>query len=436
MVIKRTAWFCYAGALIIGAIDLSKDWMLVFGVPVLAFFPELNQGIDALLRTLLLGFALAGVAQLVVRPPSFRGYPMLVVVGLASVVFYGVCTGFVQGNGADNVLGDAVYIALYPGLFALLAAPSDEDLTRLRNLALIIGGIVFLKYGFSIVTDFSVDFRYPAKFSFAYLPMATIAISYLIFATDNSSRLQYFLLFCAALVGLVLADTRGFYLGLGAGILFMIACARVGIARWRVIAGLSISFLVAGGVGVVARGDVLTAFGYWWGTEQFSVGLDFRVDQFRMLMNMFAKNPVFGVGLGAYDPTWEGFELWLPRPYIVELEFVNLLAKLGVIGFFVFSIVIFALFYSCYRVARKARTAEHKALATGVGSGLLALTVASFTNSIYSSVYYHLYLIMTLVVISHIPFLETKARRGGFNSSHGRSRAPIVLNQSQHNPTA
>ena len=160
------------------------------------------------------------------------------------------------------------------------------------------------------------------------------------------------------------------------------------------------------------QGDITKSFGYWGDTNKtYQVGKEFRIRQADMLMKNFANNWIAGGGLGSFDSSWEGYDDWLPRPYLVESEWLNLLSKLGVIGISLWFAAFFCLFKSCINTARKAEQVNDSLFIYSLTAGFLSMTVGSFFQTCYSSILFHLYIMFLLLVLSATPKIVNYSRQ-------------------------
>lgn len=66
----------------------------------------------------------------------------------------------------------------------------------------------------------------------------------------------------------------------------------------------------------------------------------FRVDQLDELFRRIAEHPWFGVGFGYYNETYSDYYL-LNKPYLLEMDLINLFSKIGMIGTIVFLLLLF-----------------------------------------------------------------------------------------------
>jgi len=392
--------------MVVGAIDISKDPLVVRGFELRELFPGVARWTNLVLVSLIGVMIVCGaVAALVGQPKVPRQIATFVLLFLMTSA-YGVVVGVVQGNDFSFVVGDAAYSAVYVVLFALVSCGHIYAVNALRRIVILVGAIVATKYAIVIclnaLSGVGLDWRYSVKFSFAYLPLAMLGMAYLMNGRAGAEWRLGAIVFLMALIGLVLSNTRGYYIGFVGGLFFLTVALRPAGVALRVLGVVSIAACAAFFVGAMARDDAAVAFGAWSGTSTFDEGLQYRKDQLAMLMRMFDRNPLFGSGLGAFDPAYEGYEPWLPRPYIVELEYVNLVVKLGPIVGMILFLNFVLLTWHLGRLIRVARATDSATVIAGATGGMVALVLAGGTNSIYSSVYFHIYVVLLLAAASSV----------------------------------
>ncbi len=145
---------------------------------------------------------------------------------------------------------------------------------------------------------------------------------------------------------------------------------------------------------------VVAAFTYLSNQDLWSGGIEYRLRQINNLYLRFTDSPWIGWGFGSFDTFYEGFRDWHIRPYLIELEYLNLLTKLGVFGTSIFLGCFVLLFYLVFLSAKKIQKFEDKLVLLGMGAGLLSLMIASATNVLYSSLTFHAFCMLTLLLMN------------------------------------
>jgi hypothetical protein len=395
------AWTILAAILLIGFGDWSADYPYVVGVEYRQMIPGLRHWTILAQTGCVVILVLLGLINLAAGQWEFSP-------GMGSRLFLwlmliatlcGACVGLLRGVEPRHVLGDSQNMILYMLPFAVTGLNGEKGIRRIRHLFFAACGLILIKLFLPVASDIlqnaSLDWRYLLKASPFLMPMALLSLSLFL----GGRRAVHLILFVLASVGIFLAYMRGLYLGMAAGLLFIFILSIRGRRLSRLISAGVLFIVIGGGLTVMMQGDILKIFGAW-DTDLFRIGFEYRMRQINMLMNMFFEFPIFGAGLGAFDPLHEGYEESLARPYLVELEYLNLLAKLGTIGFGLIAAAFVFLLLDCLRRARRAPSSEVRFTILGFAAGLIALMVASITNTLYSSVLFHLYVVILLLVSS------------------------------------
>ncbi len=415
------AWWLFAALWIIGFADVSGDFAVFAGVPLFGPnnpVPELRQQTQ-LISTVLIGLlALLGCMALVRGKCAYRAAPEIKLFLLffgASTVF-GVLGGLVKGVPLNYIIGDSRNFVTYLIVFAVGVASSERRVEDLRRLFLIGCGILLLKlfysYGLNLALGAELSRRSLLKLSSFFAPMLFVTLGWVVYGKRATEWRRYAVLALLAAFGIFAAQARGLFLGTLAGAL-LFGVISPNHKRFYRLFILGLAILGIGlGAGIVLQGDITKSFGYWEASDEtFAPGLEYRVRQVDALLTMFGNNWLAGAGLGSFDPTYEGYQDWLPRPYLVELEYLNLLAKLGVVGISLWIAAFFFLFVGCIRAGRRAAKPEYRGFVLGLTAGLGALMIASIVQTGYSSVYFHLYIVLILLVLSALRASQLQVRR-------------------------
>jgi hypothetical protein len=215
-------------------------------------------------------------------------------------------------------------------------------------------------------------------------------------------RFWFWALGLASLVGLILANTRGYYLGFYASAFVLLYLMR---NRERIQFFKASTAVLTG---VFLLGMALTDIQVsrylvgQWDTEQFHVSLDVRKEQLALLLSRFRQAPVSGVGLGAagdeadedfiaasstplessnaLSALVESFTKNLHRPYIYELDHIVRLMQFGIVGFLGWLWVWGLIVLEGMKVTRLIPHSYHRALLRGAVAGFVGCLVAGATN--------------------------------------------------------
>jgi len=125
-------------------------------------------------------------------------------------------------------------------------------------------------------------------------------------------------------------------------------------------------------------------------------GSDLRARQARNLLTEFTDAPIFGSGLGYKNPLLArpGIPLEVPRPYLVELSYLNLLAKLGLVGFSLLAVGMALILRYLHQAARTAIDSQTMA---AMYASTVYLLLTSLLNPTFESVYLHLFIAIALL---------------------------------------
>lgn len=368
---------------------------------------QIQIGLSLLIGTL----ALLGITSLVRNKVWNRTGPeiklFLILFGASTI--WGILVGLMKGVPINYIIGDSRNLVIYLILFAVVGGIGDKRVNSLYHLFLICCWILLFKLLFSLIMPVllgeGISWRSHFKQGSFFASMLFVAIGLSVYQ-QPTIRKNYssILISSLAAFGIFASQARGLFFGVLSGVVFFSIISLKQKKFYRALPRLFLMCFVILIIGILAgialQGDIAKSFGYWQGTSSYDFGVEFRIRQIDMLLTMFDKNWLFGAGLGAFDPTWEGYEDGLLRPYLVEMEYFNLLAKLGIIGISLWIGAFIFLFAGCIRTARQASIAEHRGLILGLTTGLVAMMAASFVQTFYSAALFHMYVVLVLLVLA------------------------------------
>ncbi len=383
--------------------DFSQDYPFVFGSAYKDLVPELHAYMEPLQMALLAVAILLSLKSVILRraPYHFDKGTRLFLTLFPVATALGVAVGLLNGVEPKWVFGDARNVAVYLLVFGIPIR--GEGTARLRALGGFTIAPAFIKLALAVVSSIvltaSMDWRYVLKTS-GFLPVAAlVGFALRAQASNRRTRRRLLMFAMAALIGVFLAQARGILLGTAAGFAVLGLIGFRQRKTWQMAVLVAALAMVIGLAVATSRGDFQTAFGRWT-TDDMTVGSDYRLRQVNSLMEMFKKSPLVGVGLGAFDPSYEGHADWLSRPYLVEMEFVNLLAKCGILGCAFIAAAFAALIGACWIKAVRSPVPDERGLMAGLAAGLIALLVESSVQTMYSSILFHLYVVFVLLSLS------------------------------------
>jgi O-antigen ligase len=390
--------------MIIGAVDFAGDYSSIFGLSYITM-PDAWYYFQSVSAVLIVLLAIAGILNLIKGRAVFKGgkWARLFLLFYVLSVAFGVVVGLMRGNPWAYVLGDSRNVIIYLSLFAITDVNNSDFEKKLYGLFAVVCIVVLVKLCLGFITfavaasTLALGTRLLLKFSSYLMCMTLLSLTMMV----QRSNWRYFLMFFLCSIGTFLSQTRGLFMGLGAGFLTVFVIFIFKRRGIRLVFPLAIICALALLTAVVVWSDATVAFGKWKG-EQIEAGMTVRLEQAEILMKLFKNSPLAGVGLGGYDPDYERFSEELRRPYLQELEYHNLLAKLGIVGAALLVCAFGFLFYGCWRGIRRTSSPEKLGLIAGLMAGLVALLVASATNPVFSSLYFHLYVVMLLLALSAV----------------------------------
>lgn len=177
-----------------------------------------------------------------------------------------------------------------------------------------------------------------------------------------------------SLVGFIFVASRGGFIGLSVGLLFLIWNTRRRLRNLALVSLLMIAVIFAPGESAFSR--LLRP------TESDQESSQFRLELWKAAENTFLEHPLFGVGMGHYHPTIvrEGAVIDLPF-HVAHNTYVGLLADLGLAGIIPFLGALFSAFANLRRTARRSKASGQLLLhqvAMGLQAGLLGYIVCAF----------------------------------------------------------
>lgn len=395
------SWLLFCVIMIVGALDFSGDYIEMFGFSRFTIMLDTNY-FQSLSFVLIAIIAVIGLFNIVMKNYAYRagiGAKLFLLFFFTSVVF-GATIGLINGNPLSYIVGDSRNIIIYLALFAINDIKMVGFEKKLYTLYFAVCAIGFIKILIAftpVVVTMSSPFslRYLLKLTPYFIGIALINVALMSIKFDRKK----FMMFIVATISVVLSQTRGLLLGYACG--FLVLCMIIIFMKRGVR-------LIVPGVTILAV-VLLLAVGVWfndkaiqgrWTGDFFDESVNIRLEQMDSFMNLFKSHLLFGIGLGGYDPEYIRFVQETSRPYLQELEFHNLLAKLGIIGIYFWICSFLSLFYESWRRIKKTTSMKLKALISGFMAGLVGMLVASATAPYYSSIYFHAYIVMILLLLS------------------------------------
>lgn len=386
--------------------DYSQDYALYLG-PTYGV-AEVSSPFNALSSVLVGLLLFAGIVTFLCGRSGYRAQKeirLFIILFMLSTL-WGILVGAIKDVPLNYLIGDSRNTACYIMLFAIAGALKYLNVNTTRRILILTGLILFTKLVIAVLAlallfGGGFSWKYLLKLSNFFPLMLFVALSQFVISNYRRDKFMYAGFALMAAFGIFAAQARGIFLGtLVGGIVLSVGLFRQKNSH-RLVMLIILILCIGLGAGYYMQGDIAKSFGYWGeNDESYTTGLDYRSRQANMLLVMFKENWLAGAGLGSYDPTFEGYEEWLPRPYLVELEFNNLLAKLGVVGFSLWIGAFISLIIGCIRSARRSIILRHRMFIYSLTAGLISLMVQSAVQTGYSSISFHLFVVFMLFSLS------------------------------------
>lgn len=137
---------------------------------------------------------------------------------------------------------------------------------------------------------------------------------------------------------------------------------------------------------------------FLYGGETYEDGLSYRLVQLDVILNRLIENPFFGVGFGYFTPGYLDYGFYA-KPYLLELDILNFISKVGIVGTLVYGLA----YINMFQLIRKISNIEIRRLATALFISLIALMVYSVGQTTHQGVNYWIFLAFVYgFVVSHL----------------------------------
>jgi len=193
----------------------------------------------------------------------------------------------------------------------------------------------------------------------------------------------------------VISSARGWILALIIGLVAYVVMGRrsSGVRPWRWIGGGALLTVLASPL-LARTGPVSSLIERT--RRDLTSGAGLRGRQVRTLITEWIDSPLLGSGLGYRNPElargWRTVDI--PRPYLVELSYLNLLAKLGIFGF---GLLVAGMAVALVYLHRAAVSSVDDPAILVLYPATLYLLLTSLVNPTFESVYVHLFIAVALL---------------------------------------
>ncbi|OGN79781.1 MAG: hypothetical protein A2X26_13225 [Chloroflexi bacterium GWC2_49_37] len=391
----------FAFFFVLQGLDISKDYAEVAGVALRDWAIELNCLPGALHYYMCAAFLISTLSivafkKTVYIPKALKPFLILI----CAFVGVGLLAGLIGENDEKLVLLEASTWMFY------LALPFFVFITRVKKawrsvytVLLIYTVIIMAKTLVSFIVDFYSHIAYLKVFvrgNFFLIPLFFTLILLAVY----KKKWVYLFSSIFLLITIILTGMRGNFLGVIVGSLYLLIFYRKSGQIYKYLfAGLLVvmSFVIIGEITGLPLNKLL---GFWGDT--FENGLNYRLTQFHQLLQKFIESPFWGKGFGLVLYDYEGFADTLVKPYLQELEWMNFIAKTGLIGGLSLVGAFVMLLKWINKVSYKARTDEQKFILQGLACGLVAMLTATLSNTLISSILFHLYVFCVVSITAGV----------------------------------
>ncbi len=384
------------------AIDISKDSATVFGIPLKELSLEYNSYFNHIHYILFICFITMTMLALLSKQIIIPSRSIQFIIFVFSFIILGFVSGLFGDNLLRFVLLETANFLVYFTIPFFISLTWKKDVWKVILYSLLIYMIIILLKMYSaFIIDFYLNITYlkiNVKGNFILMPFFFLSFS--ILQVERSKKNVMF--FIVVFISIILAGMRGFYVAIAVSSIYYIRNAKFQMSIKKIIIMICFMFLFMIFFMMITELPILKLAGFYGNTVE--QGVNFRLTQFNLLIDEFCKNPLFGRGFGLVLYDFEGFNIDLPKPYLQELEWVNFLAKTGIIGIIFIIIAMISLIKWANKVAEKAPLIKQKAIIHGLTTGLISMILASFTNTLFSSFYFHIYVFALVGIISSIDY--------------------------------
>ena len=334
------------------------------------------------------------------------------VMGAGTFFFFAVLLGNAYGNSQEYILGDARGFLFLAGALPLLffATRRKVDVNfvvgcflsvvcvfgvaKCFGYTLLLARLMSVKQLVATVEEYipqEVIWDPTSRFTLApRLYMASdfflmfvlpLLVSFALATKIRRTRVTLYGAIGIVFIGLLSSQTRGLWLAalLALGVVFWLS--NVG-SKLKIAVVLPFILLVALGLShdFLASNEerIMTSFDFKENSSNRG-----RAAQFQPLMDMATKHIILGNGFGSFAHDHPGVD---PRqPYGYELQPLNFLMKMGIVGCGLWGLFLVWLLRCLWRIYKRAEDPAHRVLAKGLVAAMSGMLFASGTNPYFAS---------------------------------------------------
>lgn len=394
-----------AQSLRLGAIALAVSFIAPSsrGLPIgdrqlAQFIPSaLRDGLTVATTGLLLALLVACAAIVILNPQRvLRSPPFFAAIALlATAVAFGAARGILGDSTTKHALSHGQFVLAYVIALGLPLAPRVE--WERLFMAMRIGYTI--PAGYSLLT-LALNGGQQQVWYTRILPDGTsfgaIACFLWIAHARETRDWRFYLLAATGATGVLVSGTRAWVAA------FLVSLLVYGLMTvdWRSqVRPRFAAQILAGAAAVFFASTQMNSTRFMVDRTLRDVTLlsDRRVEQAKTLWAEWLDSPFIGSGLGHRNPALArpGLEFIAPRPYLVEMSYLNLLAKLGLIGFSLLAAGIGIILWQLCATATRSSHSLPSALVASV-SYLLLTSVA---NPTFESLHVHVFVALAIVIV-------------------------------------
>jgi hypothetical protein len=303
------------------------------------------------------------------------------------IILFTISYGFIRGifsnrlidtfNDTSSYLG----IILFPTIINFSNYDPFNELKIYIKFIIIILFFKLLSYELlSIFLNNSLSWKILLKQSPILLIPYSILVSFYLKKIDFPNKYLYLLV---AVFILFIAMARMIFLSMI--FITLIQFIRLGyksgiIKILSILIILSLAFVI---YLFIQQVDQLSILDHLYGGEVYEGGVDYRLEQLKIILIRFQHFPFLGVGFGYFTPGYLTYE-FLPKPYLLELDLLNFISKIG----FLFFMIYILSYLFIYKLINRINDKIKKETYLSFFIGLLSLLLYSIGQTLHQSYLY------------------------------------------------
>lgn len=307
------------------AIDISGDSILRAFPFEKGLLVTLSQGLIAvliMLFTLIFGFKLPRKIELIV--PFFL---------IILVLLLGLINGLIF-NRAKFAISEIIPFLF---VFSFLAFCSLKNPISVKELEHCFTVIIYLILGKAVVYNIFTYFLLGDiswKVLLKQSPALILPLSYFFskIATNRITTANYLTL-SVIIILITFAMARMLFLAMIFIICIHFLNRRI-FKNIQIIVLIVLSFFI---YQLLVGSSTTGIIDFLYGGNVFELGIDYRLVQLQVIISRLEASPLLGVGFGYFTPGYLDYGL-LSKPYLLELDILNFISKIGIIGSIVYAI--------------------------------------------------------------------------------------------------